>query len=160
MEVMDTSIANVALRHMAGSVAASQDESTWAQSHYLLVSPTMTWPIFDAGRIVSNITLQKANTEEAVLQYRKAVLVALQEVEDALVAYATEQARHRAVEESLKQSQDALNISQEQYRKGLTTFSDVLDAERSVFTAEDALAQSDETMSTNLVAVYKALEGG
>ena len=130
------------------------------QSRYFLISPTVTWPIFDAGRIVSNISLQKGNTDEAVLVYKKAILTALQEVEDSLVNYGTEQARHKALEQVLKQNDEALTIAKAQYSEGLTDFINVLDAERNVFAAQDQLAQSNQMMATNLVAVYKALGGG
>jgi multidrug efflux system outer membrane protein len=130
------------------------------ESRYFLISPTITWPIFDAGRIVNNISLQKGNTDEAILVYKKTVLVALQDVEDSLINYATEQARHKALEQVLKQNHTALDIAKAQYAHGLVDFLNVLDAERTVFSAEDELAQSDVTMSTNLVAVYKSLGGG
>jgi outer membrane protein TolC len=95
-----------------------------------------------------------------MLAYKKTVLTALQEVEDALVNYGTEQARHKALEQVLKQNEDALAIARAQYSQGLTDFINVLDAERNVFAAEDQLAQSTEMMATNLVGVYKALGGG
>ena len=130
------------------------------QSHYFLINPTVTWPVFDAGRIVSNISLQKANTDEALLQYKKTVLGALEEVADALVAYGSEQARRAAAQEWYNQSKDALALAQNRYKNGLSTFLDVLDAQRTEYAAEDALTQSTQTMTTNLIALYKALGGG
>ncbi|MGN6370415.1 MAG: efflux transporter outer membrane subunit [Phycisphaerae bacterium] len=148
---------------LTGSVGLDATEFTnlfnWG-SRYFLLSPTITWPVFDAGRIVSNISLQKSIAAETKLQYRKAVLTALQDVEDALVNYATEQARNKALHDALKQNRDALDIAREQYKQGLNPFLNVLDAERNLFTAQDAVAQSDAQMSINLVAVYKALGGG
>jgi NodT family efflux transporter outer membrane factor (OMF) lipoprotein len=130
------------------------------QSHYFLISPTVVWPIFEGGRIVSNIALQKANQEEAVLQYRRTILVALQEVEDSLVAYSTEQARKTSLTEALQESRASLDIARNQYEHGLADFLHVLDAERNLLSAEDALAQSNQSESTDLVALYKALGGG
>jgi NodT family efflux transporter outer membrane factor (OMF) lipoprotein len=129
-------------------------------SHYFLISPSVSWPVFDAGRIVSNISLQKANTAEAVLAYKKSILVALQEVEDALVSYNTELARTSALRDALKQNQEALTIARLQYRQGLTTFLDVLEAQRTVLSTEDAVVQSRAASASNLVALYKALGGG
>jgi NodT family efflux transporter outer membrane factor (OMF) lipoprotein len=131
-----------------------------ANSRYFLVSPTVTWRIFDAGRIMANIKLQKVKQQETVLQFRNTILTALQEVEDALVAYATEQTRRADLVEALNQSQQSLSLARQQYEHGLTSFLNVLDAERTVFSAEDNLAQSDQTISTDLVALYKALGGG
>lgn len=64
-----------------------------ASSSYFLVSPTVTWRVFDAGRIFNNIKMQKASRQEAVLQYRNTILTALQDVEDALTSYATDKTR-------------------------------------------------------------------
>jgi NodT family efflux transporter outer membrane factor (OMF) lipoprotein len=129
-------------------------------SHYFLVSPTITWRIFDAGRIANNIKLQKAGREDAMLEYRSTILTALQEVEDALVGTATDQARRADLVESLNQSRMSLMLSRQQYEHGLSSFLNVLDAERTVLTAEDNLAQSDQSISTDIVALYKSLGGG
>jgi NodT family efflux transporter outer membrane factor (OMF) lipoprotein len=130
------------------------------QSRYFLISPTAVWPVFDAGRIASNIRLQKANQEEAVLQYRKVVLNALQEVADTLVAFSTEQVRHASLVESAKQSQQALDVARERYKNGLADYLAVLDAQRTLLSAQDTLAQSGQAETINLVALYKALGGG
>jgi NodT family efflux transporter outer membrane factor (OMF) lipoprotein len=130
------------------------------QSRYFLVSPTVTWPAFDAGRIVSNIRLQKANRDESLLQYRNTILSALREVEDALVTYACEQSRRASLDEALNESRRSFEVAREQYEHGLATFLNVLDAQRNIFAAQDALAQSDQTVCTDLVALYKALGGG
>jgi NodT family efflux transporter outer membrane factor (OMF) lipoprotein len=130
------------------------------ESRYFLISPTVSWRIFDAGRIKSNIKLQTATRDEAVLQYRNTILKALQEVEDAIAAYSTEQARRARLTEAVAQSKQTVTLAQEQYDHGLATFINVLDAERTVFSGQDALAQSTEAVSTDVVALYKALGGG
>lgn len=130
------------------------------QSHYFFISPTVTWRVFDAGRIISNVALQKELQRESVWQYRNTILTALREVEDALVAYASEQEHRAALAEALKQNQDALALIRNQYEHGLANFLDVLDAQRSVFSSEDQLTQSDQTVATDLVTLYKALGGG
>lgn len=93
---------------------------------------------FDADRIASNIKLQEANRDEAVLQYRNTILTALQEVEDAIAAYSTEQRRQMTA------------LARQQYEHSLASFLNVL----------DALAQSNESALTDVVALYKALGGG
>ncbi len=130
------------------------------QSNYFLISPTVSWPIFDAGRIASNISLQKASQQEALLQYRKSILTALQDVEDALANYGSEQARHTALAEMVNQSGQSLDIARQQYRQGLVDFLNVLDAQRTYLSARDTLALSDQTVQTDLVALYKSLGGG
>lgn len=130
------------------------------QSHYFLISPTVIWRVFDAGRIVSNIALQKANRQESLWQYRNTLLTALREVEDGLVAYGTEQERRAALENALKESQDSFNLIRDRYEHGLEDFLAVLDAQRTVLSTENELTQSDQAVATDLVSLYKALGGG
>lgn len=130
------------------------------QSHYFLISPTVSWPLFQAGRIRANITLQKARRDAAMLQYRGVILLALQEVEDALANYTTQQGRRSALAEAKAQEQQALRFARERYENGLTDFLTVLDAQRSLLATQDTLALSNQTVCTDLVALYKALGGG
>jgi outer membrane protein TolC len=130
------------------------------ESRYFLISPTVTWRIFDAGRVISNIQLQKANKQEAALQYRATILKALQEVEDALVNYATEQRRRNDLADATSQNKLSLELTHARYEHGLVSFLEVLDAERSFLSSQDSLAQSDLAVTTDLVALYKALGGG
>lgn len=130
------------------------------QSRYFLISPTVSWPIFDAGRIVSNISLQKSLHYEAQLQYKKTILTALQEVEDALINYATEQARNTALTNAEAQAALALTLAKAQYQNGLTDFLTVLDAQRTLLAAQDTLLQSNAATLTSLITLYKSLGGG
>jgi NodT family efflux transporter outer membrane factor (OMF) lipoprotein len=130
------------------------------QSRYFFISPTITWRVFDAGRIISNVALQKANRQESLLQYRDTILTALREVEDGLVAYATDQEHRNALAEALKQNQESLDLIRSQYAHGLVNFLEVLDAQRSVFSTQDQLVQADQSLATDLVTLYKALGGG
>lgn len=139
--------------------SSAQNLFDW-ESRYFLLSPTVTWRIFDAGRVLANIGLQKANKAEADLQYRSQILKAMQEVEDALIAYATEQERHTKLVEAFTQNQQALLLVRQQYDHGLVTFVEVLVAEENTFSAQDELTQSTTAISTDLVALYKALGGG
>jgi NodT family efflux transporter outer membrane factor (OMF) lipoprotein len=130
------------------------------QSRYFFISPTVTWRVFDSGRIISNIALQKAIRQETLLQYRETILTAMREVEDGLVAYATEQEHCNALAEALRQNQDALGLIRDQYDHGLANFLEVLDAQRNVLTTQDQLVQANEALATDLVMLYKALGGG
>ena len=106
----------------AGLDSSSLNHLLEWESRYFLINPTIVWPVFDAGRIASNIKLQKARQKESVLQYRSAILTALREVEDALVAYATQQTRRAALEEALHESERSLEIARQQYREVLIDF--------------------------------------
>jgi outer membrane protein, multidrug efflux system len=122
--------------------------------------PAAAYTIFDGGRIDSNIDLNAALTDQAILTYQKTVLVALQDVENALIAYAKEQENHKFLVEAVAANRKALDISTRLYTEGQTDFLSVLIAERDLFASEDALVQSTQALSTQLVALYKALGGG
>jgi multidrug efflux system outer membrane protein len=130
------------------------------ESRYFALSPSVVWPVFDAGRIRANIRVQDAAQEQALTTYESAVLTAMREVEDALVNYGEEQARNRSLVDAVEANRLAVKLASDQYKQGTADFLNVLDVQRSRFDAEDALAQSDRTISANLVALYKALGGG
>ena len=140
----------------------SVSSSDWfdAGSRFWSAGPTVQWNIFDAGRIRANIKVQNARQEQALDNYEKTALTAFEDVENALVAYAKEQERRRSLEDAVKSSQESLRLANQLYANGLTDFINVLDAERTLFEAEDALAQSDMTVSADVVALYKSLGGG
>ncbi len=120
----------------------------------------MQWNIFDAGRIRANIKVQNARQEQALANYEQTALSAFEDVENGLVAYAKEQVRRRSLEDAVKSSQESLRLANQLYANGLSDFINVLDAERSLYQAQDALVQSDRTVTVNLISLYKALGGG
>ena len=143
-----------------GSESISADDWFTSGSRFWSVGPTVQWRIFDAGRIRANIKVQNARQEQALAAYEQTVLTAFEEVEDNLVLYAKEQVRRRSLQDAVNASQKSLDTANRLYASGLTDFIHVLDAERSLYQAQDALAQSDRTISANLIALYKSLGGG
>jgi len=129
-------------------------------SRFWSVGPTLSWPIFDAGRIRANIAVQDARTDQQFSTYRQTVLTALEEVENALVAYSREQARRAQLVRAVEANQRAVALANALYRNGLGTFLNVLDSQRALFASQSDLAQSEATASTDMVAPYKALGGG
>jgi outer membrane protein, multidrug efflux system len=144
----------------AGLDATSPGNLLNWESRYFLISPTVSWRIFNAGRIVSNVKLQKAMKDESVLQYCATILKAWQEVEDARAAYAAEQARRHELADAVDNSQLAMNLARQDHDHGLVDFLNVLEAEQNALAAQDALAQSSQSICTDLVAIYKSLGGG
>jgi len=84
----------------------------------------------------------------------------LQDVENALVAFAKEWEHRKALNDAVTYNRRALDLSTQLYTQGTTDFLSVLDAERSLFASQTALSQSKAAISTDLVALYKALGGG
>jgi multidrug efflux system outer membrane protein len=136
--------------------------SDWltAGSRFWSAGPSITWPIFDIGQIHANIRAANAVQQQSLANYQKSVLGALEDVENALVAYDKEQTRYQSLNEAAAANRRALQLSNELYKQGLVDFLNVLDAERSLYQAEDQLVQSQQTVSLNLVTLYKALGGG
>lgn len=130
------------------------DNRTWS------FGPGISWPVFDAGRIRANIRVQNARQEEALITYEKAVMTSLEEVENALVAYAKEQNRLASLEEALAANRSALDIANELYAQGLVDFLNVLNAQRSLFAAEGQRVQSQAAILTGVASIYKAIGGG
>jgi outer membrane protein, multidrug efflux system len=129
-------------------------------SHTWSAGPTVQWELFEAGSIRANVRVQNARQEQALDAYQQTVLTALEDAENALTAYAKEQVRRQSLSQSVEANQQALELSSQLYKSGLVDFLRVLDSERSLYQAQDALVQSDQSVSLDLVQLYKALGGG
>ena len=124
------------------------------------IGPSVTWPIFQGGAIVSNVRLQEALRDQAFITYQKTVLAAFQDVENALIAFAKEQQHCKALNDAVVANRKAVDLSLQLYTEGQIDFLNVLNAQRSLYASEDALVQSERSIATNLIALYKALGGG
>jgi NodT family efflux transporter outer membrane factor (OMF) lipoprotein len=122
--------------------------------------PSISLPVFTAGRIRANVAVHEARVKQAEAVYRSTVLAALEETENALVSYSNEQERRDRLQRVTQSDRTALELAQAQYRAGLADFLTVLDAERTLSQNEDQLAQSQTAVVAGLVSLYKALGGG
>jgi NodT family efflux transporter outer membrane factor (OMF) lipoprotein len=130
--------------------------SSWL---WTLVS-RFSWNVFKGGAIRQNIEVQNALQEQTLKQYEAAILIALEDVENALTAFAEEQERRDALLAATESAQRAAELARDQYASGLIDFQTVLDSERSVLSFQDQLAQSRGQVTSNLISLYKALGGG
>jgi outer membrane protein, multidrug efflux system len=133
--------------------------TNWA-SHFYSAGPAISLPIFSGGRLSSNLTLARAEQQEAALSYRGTVLNALREVEDGLVAYRTDKASRDLLQDTLDSAESTWALARNQYDHGLTSFIQVLDAERTVLSDRQALVQADVQIVNDIVTLYRALGGG
>lgn len=131
-----------------------------SSSLFWSVGPSVNWQLFSAGRVRSNIELQKAVREETLLAYQRSVLTALQDVENGLVSFAREQQRRQRLAEAVAANRKAVTLATQLYAEGQTDFLNVIEAQRSLYGSEDALVQSRQAVVTDFVALYKALGGG
>jgi outer membrane protein, multidrug efflux system len=128
-------------------------------SRFATFAPTLELPIFDEGRFAT-IRLEDVRAKEAGIDYARAVLVALQEVENALAAYGSDQDRRVSLAAAADSSGTALTLARQRYESGIASFIEVLDAERTLQQNQLSLAEATTAVSTDLVALYKALGGG
>ncbi len=118
------------------------------------------WKIFQGGSLRKRVEAEQSRKKQAFISYRQTVLHALEEVEDALTAYAREKERLKHLEASVKAARKAYILALDRYKAGLVDFTDVLDAERSLQNYQDQLAESRGKLIVSLIRLYKALGGG
>jgi NodT family efflux transporter outer membrane factor (OMF) lipoprotein len=122
--------------------------------------PGFSWNLFDRGRIRARVQVEEARTQQAFLAYEQTVLVALEDVENAMVAYFKEQERRDRLTEAVDAAERSVELVRTQYLSGLTNFQNVLDSQRSLFRFQDQLAESEGLTVQNLILLYRSLGGG
>lgn len=148
---------------IAGAIGinvATTDKITDPNSRTWSLGPSLSLPIFNAGRLRANVAVREASAEQSRLAYESTVLLAMEEVENALVAYGQERQRRDELRVAAINFREAQSLAKDLYAQGLASFLEVLDADRSAYSADDALATSEARVATNLVALCKALGGG
>jgi outer membrane protein, multidrug efflux system len=120
----------------------------------------ITSPIFDAGRLRAQVEIQDAVLEQVQVTYEQTVLTALQEVENALVSFARNRERVKALTNAAESARNAAQLARQRYSAGLIDFQSVLDTERNVLSVEDSLASTRADGVLALIRLYKALGGG
>ncbi len=122
--------------------------------------PQLLMPIFDAGRNQANLEAAKVNKEIAVAQYEKAIQTGFREVADALAGRATLGDQLQAQTAQLEAEKTRMGLTDLRFQNGVASSFDVLDAQRSLFTAQQAVVQVQALQLQNLVTLYKVLGGG
>ena len=148
---------------LTGSFGLSGNHSSslvnW-NDRFWSMGPSVNWAVFDGWRIRSNIKVQDARTEQALVTYQKTVLVALQDVQNALVAYVKEQEHRELLGQAVQANTKAVDLATQLYTQGQTDFLNVTTAQRSLYASQSALVDSNRAVATDLVSLYKALGGG
>ncbi len=138
------------------------------QPHYLTdwgartfgAGPAVKLPIFEGGRLARTLELREAEQQEAAVVYQRAVLQALHDVDNALIAYAAEASRRVQLALAMTNNRRTLTMAKDRYQGGVSDFLTVLDAERQLLASEQSYDESTTRISINLVALCKALGGG
>ena len=130
-----------------------------ASSGYYQIGPGISWRIFDAGKIRFQVQAESARTAAATAAYERSVLDSFRDVETALVSYANTKVRRNELAAESAADAQATDIAKLLYARGVESFLPVLDAERSLYAADDQLAQSERDSALALIALYKSLGG-
>lgn len=122
--------------------------------------PSISWAAFNLGRVKQQIKRNDALTIAALNQYEKAVLQGLEEIKTSLGNYTKELERREILRISSLASAQAATFARQRFNSGLDSFIDYLNADNALLQAENALALSEISSATSLIAIYKALGGG
>jgi len=151
---------NVALTAGAGLQGQGLGVTPAGNSFIWSAGPTGYWPLLDFGALDAQIDIQNLKTREALINYRKTIVEAVEEVEDAISAYSAEQDRLEDLYTALVASQRAVTLANQRYNRGLTDFLNVTDAERQLYEIQDAYAVAQENVVVEYISIYKSLGGG
>ena len=124
------------------------------------LGPSFTWNILNYGRIANNVRLQDATFQQALLDYRTAVLTANQEAEDGLVTFLRSQEQRKLIAEGVVAAKQAYQIVVSQYQVGAVDYTRLAQVQGTMVSQEDSEAQARGAIALGLIQVYRALGGG
>jgi NodT family efflux transporter outer membrane factor (OMF) lipoprotein len=122
--------------------------------------PGAYWPLLDFGRLDALVNIQEMKADEAFIRYKKTIVAAVEEVDQAIKQYRADLQRKRDLAVALEASRRAVELATERYERGVTDFLNVLDAQRQDFALKEQAAIAAEAVVLDYVAFYKALGGG
>ena len=138
------------------SLSALGGDNTLVRS----LAASLAGTLFDGGRIRARIAVQSAVQEQALVAWEKSLLSALEDVENAMTAYANARERVDARRKAATSAANAAGLARIQYQAGASDFQNVLETERTLLTAQDNLASAEADVLTAVIQLYKALGGG
>lgn len=148
---------------LTGALGVESDEFdnlTESDANFWSIGGDLFGPLFEFGKNKRRVEVERARTEQAILEYERTVLVAFQETEDALAALRTGADEYAARSRQVDSARAAAVLSRARYDGGVTSYLEVLDIERSLFNAELLASSALQQRYTALVQLYKALGGG
>ena len=131
-----------------------------AESVTYAVGPSFVWPFLNYGRIKSNVRVQDARLQQALVQYRETVIQAAREVEDAMAAFIGSQQQDTILVETVHSAKRSTELSMIRYQEGFADYQRVLDAQQALFAQQTRYVQNKGLAIQSLISVYKALGGG
>jgi NodT family efflux transporter outer membrane factor (OMF) lipoprotein len=122
--------------------------------------PAAYWPLLDFGRLDALINIEEMRAHEVLVRYKKTIIAAVEEVDQAIKQYRFDLQRQKALGVALEASHRAVDLATERYERGVTDFLNVLDAQRQDYALAEQTALAAEVVALDYVAFYKALGGG
>jgi NodT family efflux transporter outer membrane factor (OMF) lipoprotein len=151
---------NIAITAGAGLQGQGMGRVPQHNSFIWSVGPEAYWPLLDFGALDAQIDIQNFRAHEALVNYKKTIVNAVEEVEEAMSAYSADLDTIADLKDALVSSQRAVTLAQERYDRGLTDFLNVTDAERQLYEIQDQYAVAQEDVAVQFIAIYKSLGGG
>jgi len=150
----------ISLTSMGGAASNQLNSVFTGPNAYWYAAGSISEPIFDGGRIRNNYRLSKAQEQETLLEYRKAILNALRDVSNSLVSYKETRERRERQSEQVKSAVDAVRLARLRYSGGNTSYLEVLTTDTDLYSAQLLLAQAQQQEAASLVQLYASLGGG
>jgi NodT family efflux transporter outer membrane factor (OMF) lipoprotein len=148
---------------LTGSIGLRNTDASYLtnwSSLFYSVGPAVSLPIFEGGKLTANLRTARVQEATAALEYRNTVLNALDEVENDLIAYRTDQVTASRLAATVASSALSLHLSLSRYQYGLDNYLPVLVANRTLVTSQQQLAQANLAVANDIVSLYTALGGG
>lgn len=124
------------------------------------IGPEAYWPLLDFGTLDALVQVQDYRTKELLLNYQRTILTAVEEVDNAIDNYASQQALLQKLQTALNDAQSAVNVVTQRYNRGFTNYLDVLDAQRELYGLQAEYVTAQEQIILEFINLYRALGGG
>jgi NodT family efflux transporter outer membrane factor (OMF) lipoprotein len=145
---------------LTGAVGVENGGPPGSMTHIWSFGPSAFWNILDFGTLDALVDLADLQTHEQLVRYKATVLRAVQDVDTSIASYAALQDRLGNIGDALLASQEAVGFASQRYRRGLTDFLNVLDAQRQEYDLETKYAIAQREAADQFVGLYKGLGGG
>jgi NodT family efflux transporter outer membrane factor (OMF) lipoprotein len=150
----------VALIGAIGSQGQGWGTTPATAMHIWSFGPAAVWPLLDFGALDAEVDRAQLAAHASLVNYRKTILSAVQEVDTALDSYTAQQDRLKNLGEAMLAAQRAVDLATERYNRGLTDFLNVVDAERQFYDLQEQYAAAQVAQGEQFVQLYKSLGGG
>jgi len=151
---------SVAITGNGGFLTSEFDQWFKWGSRNMTIGPSVTLPIFEGYTNLARLEVAENRYQQMLEDYQQTILNAFREVADTLVALRTREDQLASQQQQVAAARESLELADIRYRKGLVTYLDVLDAQRTVLDAELGVVQTERARLTNMVSLFKAVGGG